>query len=577
MAIHNNEIRDILEKVADLLEIRGENPFRVRAYHEAARVVESMSEQIVRLVGDNQDLTQYRGIGNDMANKIREIVETGTLSKFEELRAEVPLSLLDMLQVPSLGPRKISLIYNKLGVTTLEELKEAAVKGKIAELKGFGEKSQQNILDSLDRIEEAGDSRMLWSDAEPFARALEKYIRKVEGVRQVRMAGSFRRGRETVGDLDVLATCLRGYEEKLMAAFVAFEDAKQVLARGRTKSSIVLRCGLQVDLRIVPQASFGAALHYFTGSKAHNIAVRKLGTDLGYKINEYGVYQGEKRIAGKTEKSVYESAGLVYIEPELRENLGEIEAAEDNRLPVLVKRSDIRGDLHAHTRRSDGHGSLEEMARAAKALGYEYLAITEHSQKVAMAGGLNEKQVRAHMENIDRVNEKLKGFCLLKAMEVDILADGSLDLADSVLRELDMAVCSVHYQQRLAMKKQTERIIRAMDNPNFDILGHPTARLINTRDPMEIDLEKIIEAAKERNVVIELNAQPDRLDLPHAYCKMAADLGVKIALSTDAHSMENLGLIRNGIIAARRGWLTREDIINTRPLPELRKLLRRGR
>ncbi|MFP3981939.1 MAG: DNA polymerase/3'-5' exonuclease PolX [Desulfobacterales bacterium] len=577
MAIHNNEIRDILEKVADLLEIRGENPFRVRAYHEAARVVESMPEQIVRLVADNQDLTQYRGIGKDMADKIREIVETGTLSQLEELGAEVPLTLLDMLQVPSLGPRKISLIYNKLGVTTLEELKEAAVKGKIAELKGFGEKSQQNILDSLDRIEEAGDSRMLWSDAEPFARALEKYIRKVEGVRQVRMAGSFRRGRETVGDLDVLATCLRGYEEKLMAAFVAFEDAKQVLARGRTKSSIVLRCGLQVDLRIVPQASFGAALHYFTGSKAHNIAVRKLGTDLGYKINEYGVYQGEKRIAGKTEKSVYESAGLVYIEPELRENLGEIEAAEDNRLPVLVKRSDIRGDLHAHTRRSDGHGSLEEMARAAKALGYEYLAITEHSQKVAMAGGLNEKQVRAHMENIDRVNAKLKGFCLLKAMEVDILADGRLDLADSVLRELDMAVCAVHYQQRLAMKKQTERIIRAMDNPNFDILGHPTARLINTRDPMEIDLEKIIEAAKERNVVIELNAQPDRLDLPHAYCKMAADLGVKIALSTDAHSMENLGLIRNGIIAARRGWLTREDIINTRPLPELRKLLRRGR
>ncbi len=576
MAIHNNEIRDVLEKVADLLEIRGENPFRVRAYHEAARVVESMSEQIVRLVADNQDLTQYRGIGKDMAGKIREIAETGTLSQLEELRAEVPLTLLDMLQVPSLGPRKISLIYHKLGVTTLEELKEAAVKGKITQLKGFGEKSQQNILDSLDRIEEAGDSRMLWSDAEPFARALEKYVRKVEGVRQVRMAGSFRRGRETVGDLDVLATCLRGYEEKLMAAFVAFEDTKQVLARGRTKSSIVLRCGLQVDLRIVPQVSFGAALHYFTGSKAHNIAVRKLGTDRGYKINEYGVYQGEKRIAGKTEKSVYESAGLVYIEPELRENLGEIEAAEDNRLPVLVKRSDIRGDLHAHTRRSDGHGSLEEMARAAKALGYEYLAITEHSQKVAMAGGLNEKQVRAHMENIDQVNAKLKGFCLLKAMEVDILADGRLDLADSVLRELDMTVCSVHYQQRLPMKKQTERIIRAMDNPNFDILGHPIARLINTRDPMEIDLEKIIEAAKERKVVIELNAQPDRLDLPHSYCKMAADLGVKIALSTDAHSMDNLDLIRNGIIAARRGWLTRDDIINTRPLSELRKLLRRG-
>ncbi|MFW5957964.1 MAG: PHP domain-containing protein, partial [Desulfosalsimonas sp.] len=291
---------------------------------------------------------------------------------------------------------------------------------------------------------------------------------------------------------------------------------------------------------------------------------------------EYGVYEGEKRIAGRTEKDVYASVGLPFIEPELRENLGEIEAAEDGRLPALVKKSDIRGDLHSHTRRTDGHCSLREMAGAAKALGYEYLAITEHSQKVAMAGGLGEKEVRAHMEDIDRVNEELKGFRLLKSMEVDILPDGKLDLQDSVLKELDFAVCSVHYQQRLDRKKQTDRIIRAMDNPHMDILGHPTCRLINTRDPMDIDLERILEAAKDRNVVIELNAQPDRLDLPHNYCKTAAELEVKIALSTDAHSTDGLGFMENGIIAARRGWLTRADIINTLPLSRLRSLLRRS-
>ncbi|MFW5908570.1 MAG: DNA polymerase/3'-5' exonuclease PolX [Desulfosalsimonas sp.] len=576
MMIHNNEIRDILNQVADLMEINGENRFRVRAYREAARIVEAMSEQVSKMVEAGEDLTRYRGIGKDMAAKISEIAETGTLRQLKELGAQVPPSLLDLMKVPSLGPRKISHIYKTLAVTTLEELESAAIQNKIAELNGFGEKTQQKILDSLERIKKSGETRLLWSDAQPFAMSLKEYLSKIKGAKKVIVAGSFRRGKETVGDLDILATCSPGGEQDLMEAFVRFEGVKNILAHGKTKSSVILRSGLQVDLRIVARASYGAALHYFTGSKAHNIAVRKLGIERGYRINEYGVYEGEKRIAGRTEKEVYASVDLPFIEPELRENLGEIEAAEDGRLPVLVKKSDIRGDLHAHTRRTDGHGSLKEMAEAAKALGYEYLAITEHSQKVAMAGGLNEKEVRVHMENIDRVNQELKGFRLLKGMEIDILADGSLDLPDSVLKDLDLAVCSVHYQQRLDRKKQTDRIIRAMDNPNMDILGHPTSRLINTRDPMEIDLERIIEAAKERKVVIELNAQPDRLDLPHNYCKMAAELGVKIALSTDAHSTENLNLMENGIIAARRGWLTKADIINTRPLSRLRKLLRRS-
>ncbi|MBS3809178.1 MAG: DNA polymerase/3'-5' exonuclease PolX [Desulfobacterales bacterium] len=576
MVPHNNEIRDILNQVADLLEIKGENQFRVRAYREAARIIEGMTEQASRMVKEEKDLTDYRGIGKDMAGKIREIVEAGTLSQLEQLKAEVPLSLLDLMKIPSLGPRKISHIYNKLGLTTLEGLEKSAREGKIADLNGFGEKTQQNILESLGRIKKSGAKRLLWSDAAPFADALEEYLSGVEGVRRIKVAGSYRRGKETVGDLDILATCRRGTEHDLMKSFVSYEGVKNVSAHGKTKSSVILRSGLQVDLRIVAGVSYGAALHYFTGSKAHNIAVRKLGIEQGFKINEYGVYKGEKRIAGKTEKEVYESVGLVYIEPELRENLGEIEAAEDNRLPRLAKRSDIRGDLHCHTRRTDGHGSLEEMAEAAKALGYGYLAITEHSRKVAIAGGLNEKELRVHIQNIDKVNQNLRGIRLLKGIEVDILPDGSLDLDDSVLKELDLVVGSVHYQQRLSRKKQTERIIRAMDNPNLDILGHPTARLINTRDPMDINLEKIIEAAKERNVVIELNAQPDRLDLPHNYCKTAAELGVKIALSTDAHSAENLSLMENGIIEARRGWLSKDDIINTRPLKELLKMLRRN-
>ncbi|MFW6011168.1 MAG: DNA polymerase/3'-5' exonuclease PolX [Desulfosalsimonas sp.] len=576
MMIHNNEVRDILNQVADLMEIKEENSFRVRAYREAARIVEAMPEQVSKMVETGEDLTRYRGIGKDLAGKIREIVETGTLIQLKELGKEVPVSLLELMKLPSLGPRKISQIYKTLGVKTLEDLESAAKQDKIAGLSGFGEKTQQKILDSLERFKKSGEKRLLWSDAEPFAKSLQKYLETIKGVKKVVVAGSFRRGKETVGDLDILATCSPGSEHDLMEAFVHSEGVKNVPAHGKTKSSVILRSGLQVDLRIVAQVSYGSALHYFTGSKAHNIAVRRLGLERGYRINEYGVYEGEKRIAGRTEKEVYASVGLPYIEPELRENLGEIEAAEDGRLPVLVKRSDIRGDLHSHTRRTDGHGSLREMAEAAKAIGYEYLAITEHSQKVAMAGGLNEKAVRAHMEDIDRINEEVKGIRLLKGMEVDILADGTLDLPDSVLKELDLAVCSVHYQQRLDKKKQTDRIIRAMDNPNMDILGHPTSRLINTRDPMDIDLEKIIEAAKERNVVIELNAQPDRLDLPNNYCKIAAELGVKIALSTDAHSTDGLGFMENGIMAARRGWLTMADIINTRPLSKLRPLLRRN-
>ncbi|MGM0452661.1 MAG: DNA polymerase/3'-5' exonuclease PolX [Thermodesulfobacteriota bacterium] len=575
MPIHNNEIRDILENMADMLEIDGENPFRVRAYREAARMIDGMSEQVEKMVKDGRELTEYRGIGKDLAGKIAEIVETGTLKQLEDLKQKIPASLLELLRIPELGPKRIAAIYKELGVTGIDDLKQAAEAGRLSALKGFGKKSEQKILDALGRTKKAGGRRLLLNDVKPAARAIEAFIEGCDGVKSVAVAGSYRRGRETIGDLDVLVTCRQGYEAGIMDAFVHYEDVRQVDAHGKTKSSVRLRTGLQVDLRIVPQVSYGAALHYFTGSRAHNIAVRKLGQQRNYKINEYGVYEGDKRIAGKTEQEVYDAVGLAFIEPELRENLGEIQAAQANTLPTLVRRDDIRGDLHAHTLRSDGHATIEQMAEAAKRLGYEYIAITEHSQKVTMAHGLNETDLREHMAAIDAANDSVDGITILKGIEVDILPDGTLDLPDRVLKDLDITIGSIHYQQRLNREKQTERLIRAMDNPYLYILGHPSARLINSRESMDIDLEKIIEAARDRGVALELNAHPQRLDLSHTYCKYAAEIGVKIAISTDAHSEDNLGFMQNGITEARRGWLEKADVVNTRPLKQMRDILRR--
>ena len=576
MTVQNTEIRDIFNQVADLMEIKGENPFRVRAYREAARLVGGMSEQMARLVADGEDLTQYRGIGKDLAEKIKEIVDSGKLSFLDILKAEVPASLLDILAIPELGPKKVAAIYHELGITTTEQLKTAAEKGQIAQMKGFGAKSQEKILNSLGQRKKEAAPRMLLSEVEPLAAALESRLKDQEGIKQLTIAGSYRRGKATVGDLDILATCRRGYEKKLMRAFVEFEDVVRIHAHGRTKSSVALRSGLQVDLRIVPQISYGAALHYFTGSKAHNVAVRKLAVGKGLKINEYGVFKDKERIAGETEAAVYQTVGLAYMEPELRENRGEIEAARAGTLPELITDADIRGDLHSHSSRTDGTATAAEMAEAARQLGYEYLAITDHSKKVAIAGGLDEKALREQMAEIDRINDRLKGITLLKGMEVDILSDGSLDLADELLQELDLTVCSIHYQQGLSSAKQTERIIRAMDHPRFHILGHPSGRLINKRKPMELDMEAVIEAARQRGVIIELNCQPDRLDLAHNYCQSAAAKGVKIAVSTDAHSPENLRLMKNGVTEARRGWLTKADVINTRPLKGLLGLLKRN-
>ena len=476
------------------------------------------------------------------------------------------------MKIEGLGPKRVKTLYKQLNIRTREDLERAARSGRIHELEGFGAKTEAMILQHLGRFHGAA-RRMRLPDAEDIAKPLVAYLKKTSGVKDITLAGSFRRRKETVGDLDILVTARK--DSPVMERFTAYDEVTEVVSRGKTRSTVILRSGLHVDLRLVPQASYGAALCYFTGSKAHNIALRKIGVSKGFKLNEYGLFKGEKRIGGKTEQEVYEKLGLSYVEPELRENRGEIELAHAGRLPKLITRDDIRGDLHCHTNATDGRNSLEEMAEAARARGYEYFAITDHSRHVTVAHGLDRKQLLEEIRQIDRLNAKLNGIVILKSSEVDILEDGSLDLPDGVLRELDLTVCAVHYHFNLPAKKQTERILRAMDNPCFNILAHPTGRLINEREPYDIDLQAVMAAAKERGCFLEINAQPARLDLTDTYGKLARDMGLKVAISTDAHGIDQLDFMRYGIGQARRGWLEAADVLNTRKLDDLRKLLRR--
>ena len=574
MPVHNADIAEIFNRTADLLEIQGANPFRVRAYRNAARTVGGMSKNIADMTGNDNGLSELPGIGKDLAGKIKEIIETGKLSQLKDLEKEMPSGLYDVLKIPGLGPKKVKVLYETLKISSVDDLKKAAKKRKIRDLSGFGEKTEKDILDEIER-KGGSEDRLRVSLAEPIADSLMDYIKKVKGIKEIAAAGSFRRRKETVGDLDILVTCKKGTNEQVMARFVDYEDVGQVLSHGETRSSVVLKSGLQVDLRVVPEASYGAALHYFTGSKAHNIAVRKMGVKKGLKINEYGVFKKDKRVAGRTEKEVFKQVDLPYIEPELREDRGEIEAARNKKLPALLTLDDVRGDLHSHTKDTDGRFSTEEMVEAAKERGYEYLGISNHSQRLTVARGLDKKRLAKQIREIDRLNEKMKDFIILKSIEVDILEDGSLDLPDSILKELDFAVCSVHSKFRLSRDKQTERVIRAMDSRYCHILGHPTGRLINEREPYDIDIEKILEAAKERGCFMELNAQPERLDLNDIHCKTAKEMGVKVAVSTDAHSINNLDYMRFGVWQARRGWLEPGDVLNTRSWEELKGLFKR--
>jgi len=574
MPIHNNDIAEIFDRVADLLDLSNGDQFRIRAYRNAARTISSLSRPAADMVEHQEDLTKLSGIGKDLAGKIKEIVETGSLVRLKELESQVPAELTALMNISDLGPRRVLILHNKLGISTPEELERFAKNGEIRQLAGFGEKTEQKIIAALERQASRNDQgRVKFIVAEQIAIPLLNYLRNLKGVEQVEAAGSFRRKGETVADLDIVATCTES--AKMMERFTRYEDDERIISKGDTRSSVALRSGLQVDLRVVPPASFGAAMHYFTGSKAHNIAIRKLGVKMGLKINEYGVFRGDRRIAGKSEEEVYRSVGLPYIEPELREDRGEIEAARENNLPDLVELKHLKGDLQSHTTATDGKFSLEDMAEAARERGYEYFAITDHSKRVYMAKGLDSRGLAKQIKAIERLNGKWRTFRILKSSEVDILEDGSLDLPDSILKELDLVVCSVHYNFNLSRKRQTDRILRAMDNRYFNILAHPTGRRIGMREPYELDLQRILEAAKQNRCYLEINAQPERLDLAAVHVKMAKEMGVKLAISTDAHSIADLEYMRFGIAEARRGWLERDDVLNTRGWNQLKKMLQR--
>lgn len=571
MPVQNAEIAAMFDQAADLLEIKGENPFRVRAYRRAARVVEGMPQTMTSLVKSGRDLSELPGIGKDLAGKIADIVETGKFDLLESLKRELPGDLGELVAIPGLGPKRVKLLYDKLRVRTIDDLRRVAKAGRLRKLQGFGAKIEEKLLAAV--AKPPGEKRFRLSVAEAEAEALVNYLRGGLAGGQVVVAGSFRRRRDTVGDLDILVTAKRG--DAAGDRLVAYENVAEVVAHGRTRSTVILRSGLQVDLRAVPEESYGAALLYFTGSKAHNIALRSIAIEHGWKLNEYGLFKGRRRIAGETETSIYKKLGLAFVPPELREDRGEIELAKRKKLPKLVSLSDIRGDLHVHSKWTDGSVSIAEMAAAAKERDYEYIAITDHSRHVTVARGLTPARLSRQIDEIDRLNDKLRGLTLLKGIEVDILDDGSLDLPDNILSRLDIVVAAVHYKFNLSRQAQTERIIRALDNRHVSILAHPTGRLIGQRDPYDIDIERVIAAAGERGCFLEINAEPDRLDLIDIHAQASKSLGVKVAVSTDAHTTAALGYMRYGIDQARRGWLEADDVINTRSLAKLKKLLKR--
>jgi DNA polymerase (family 10) len=572
MPIFNSDIADIFDEIADYLEIAGDNPFKIRAYRNASRTIRGQGTELKDMAANGEDFTALPGIGKELAAKILEILETGTARALEKLRERLPGDVGQILKLPNLGPKRVRVLYYDLSVRNLGQLKTAAEEGRIRSLPGFGIKTEEQILQAIKARTEK-KMRYKLDAVKPVVDSLQGYLKSLAGVDRVVVAGSYRRCRETVGDLDILVTAAK--DSPVMERFVEYDGVIRILSSGSTRASVLLRTGLQVDLRLVDPQSLGAALQYFTGSQAHNIAIRQLGRRQGLKINEYGVFKFDKQVAGETESAIYEAVGLTAVPPELRENRGEIEASREGRLPVPVELTDIKGDLHVHTDASDGRSGLNEMAEAAQNKGFNYIAITEHSRLLAFAGGLDASRLLAQVDEIDRLNEELSGFTILKSIEVDILKDGRLDLPDDVLGRLDLVVGSVHSHFGLSREAQTERILRAMERPYFSILAHPSGRLINEREPLMLDMEKIIARAAERGCYLELNANPKRLDLVDIYCQIAKEKGVLISINTDAHRISDFDNMRYGIGQARRGWLEKKDVLNTRQLPELKRLLRK--
>ncbi|MGW8257245.1 MAG: DNA polymerase/3'-5' exonuclease PolX [Thermoguttaceae bacterium] len=571
----NVEIAAVFEQIADLLEFQNANAFRIRAYRNAARTIHDLLEPVAEIAADeNRSLENIDGIGKDLAEKIAVLLHTGALPMLEELLAEVPAGALDMIRVPGLGPKRASILFHQLNIADIEQLRSACQEHRVRQLKGFGEKIEASILTGLDIAEQAGQ-RILWAEADQHVEAILSHMTKCPAIEKIVPAGSYRRRKETVGDLDFLVVTKK--PDAVMDHLSQYDGLANVLARGETKMSIRLAGALQLDLRVVEQKSFGAAWQYFTGSKDHNVALRGRAKDRGLKINEYGVYRGEKIVAGKSEEEVYAALDLPCFPPELREARREFQWADDGNLPKLIELKDICGDLHTHSTWTDGQATIEEMAQAAKQRGLKYIAVTDHSQRVAMVHGLNPERVLQQWAEIDAINQRLKGFKVLKGIEVDILERGGLDLPDEVLAQADWVVASVHYGQNQSKQQITRRVIEALENPYVRVFAHPTGRMLLQRKPYEIDLIAVMKAAGENGKFLELNAHPKRLDLDDRACATAKNMGVRIAISTDAHRIEGLDAMRYGIMQARRGGLTKNDVANSMSWPQLKKLCGPGK
>jgi len=571
--LDNQGIARVLIEIADLLELKGENPFKIRAYRNGADVVSTCGEAVAAL--DSAGLIALPGIGKDLAARIREICDTGTAAFHQELLREFPATLLDILRLQGVGPKTAALLYRTLAIATLEALEEAAARGRLRQIKGMGAKKEALILKAIEeRRQHAG--RHLLADTDTVASALLAHLRQASPGTEFVPVGSLRRGTPTCGDLDILAI---GGDSTLIDGFTRHPLAERVLGRGDTKGSVLLRGGFQADLRLVPPESRGAALQYFTGSKAHNIALRDRALGRGWKLNEYGLFDSatDLPVAGASEEEIYGALGLAFVPPELRENRGEIEAAERRTLPQLVELGDIRGDCHCHTEATDGRDSILDMALAARAAGLTYLAITDHSQALAMAGGLDEAAALRHAARVREVGARVDGLRLLAGIECDIRPDGTLDLADDCLAQLDVVVASVHSAFNQDEAQMTDRIVRAIASPHVDILGHPTGRLLLRRDAYAVNVERVVAAAAAAGVALEINCQVDRLDLSDAHARLARDRGVKVIIDTDSHAAGGFRMLRWGVTTARRAWLTRDDVLNTRPVEEFLALLRRNR
>jgi DNA polymerase (family 10) len=567
----NQFVADTLYMIADLLDLKGDLFFKTRAYRMAAQTIQALDEDIETIV-EQGSLESIPGIGDALAKKITELVLTGKLEYLERLKKEVPTGLIDLLGIPGLGPKKVAALYKNRGITSIQELRAAACNGELRSLEGFGEITERNILRGIQLLEKTSGRVLLNVGYADGTRYL-KYLQKCKKIKKINIAGSLRRMKETIGDLDILA--LSNDPATVMDHFVGYPEVAEVLAKGTTKSSVILNDHLQVDIRVVEEKSYGAALQYFTGSKDHNVLLRGLAIKKGYKLNEYGLFDkdSEQYIAGKTEEEIYKKIGMSYIEPELRENRGELEAAKNNTLPTLVKSDEITGDFHVHSLWSDGSDSIETIASAASQHGYQFIGITDHSQSLKIANGLTEERVQKKIDEIKKISKKFPDLRIFCGTECDIKSDGTLDYSKKILQQFDFVYIGIHTAFKMDKETMTKRIIKALDSGQADFLAHPTGRLIGKRDPFEVDIEQIIDAAKQTDIRLEINSFPDRLDLDDIHIKQAKDHHVRFVLGTDSHSVQHLDFIRFGIATARRGWLEKKDILNTSSVKEIEKII----